>query len=106
MLGQTAHGIYAGSEDMHSYAATVQVKSRDTLAEVALTRINNIETEEDEWGQIGITQVVSASGVENWGGLPDWPKQAVFRKQVTSVTFTVWVWNTFARGRLLLNYWS
>jgi hypothetical protein len=59
MLGQTAHGIYAGSKDMHSYAATVQVKPpRDTFAEVALTRVNNIETEEDEWGQIGITQVV------------------------------------------------
>lgn len=102
MLGQSAHGLVVFSDGLHSIASTVQVKNRDTMAEVALTRSNNIETEDWEWAQVGIIQMVSDSGVENFEPY----RQAVFRKNVTSVTFEVFVENSTVRGRMMLNFWS
>lgn len=101
MKGQTAYGWWASSKGIHTYSATVQVKNRDTFAEVALTRVNDISEGDGVWGQIGITQVVSDSGVETFN-----VRQAIYRKNVTSVTVQLFVWNSFARGRLFLNYWS
>jgi hypothetical protein len=45
---------------------------------------------------------VSDSGVENFDSV----RQAVYRKHVTSIRIYMVVLNGFARGRLLLNYWS
>jgi hypothetical protein len=80
----------------------VQVDRRDTFAEVALTRLNDISDGDGIRGQIGIIQVVSDSGTEDF----DPVRQAVFRTNVTSVRIYMVVLNGFARGRLLLNYWS
>jgi hypothetical protein len=105
MVGQTAGGIYGYSEDVASYSVTRQVKpARATLAEVALSRVNDIDPGSGAgvWGQIGITQVVSDKGVENF----DPYKQAIYRTGVTSITVTLWVWNTYARGRYIFNFWS
>lgn len=104
MVGQSAHGIWASIEDdVYSWAATVQVNNRNTFAEVALSRVNDISVGDGVLGQIGITQVVSnEAGVENFFPV----RQGVYRKGVTSVTYEVLVMNSFARGRLFLNYWS
>jgi hypothetical protein len=108
MVGQSGYEWYAGSSDIYvTNPLTVQVKNsetgkgRDTFAEVALGRVNDISEGDGVWGQIMITQVVSDSGVENFG-----ERLAVYRKHMTSVTVELMVWNTHARGRLMLNFWS
>jgi hypothetical protein len=53
------------------------------------------------WGQIGIIQVVSDNGTEDF----DPVRQAVFRHGVTSVKIYMVVLNGFVRGRLMLNFW-
>ena len=99
MVGQDAYGIYAYSDDLYSYTLTVQVKpARDTYAEAAMTRLSG------DFGVIGITQVVSNAGVENWD--VNWPRQAVWRHGVTSVNLSAETWDSGVRGRLMLNYWS
>ncbi len=80
----------------------MEVDGRDTFAEVALTRLNDLSEGDGIWGQIGIIQIVSDSGTENF----DPVRQAVFRRNVTSVRIYMVVLNGFARGRLMLNYWS
>jgi hypothetical protein len=102
MVGQQAYGWYAYSDEAYIYQATVQVKSRDTFAEVALSRTNFIDGGEDFWGEISIIQTKSASGTENF----DPPHQALWRQKLTSITVQLTVISAFARGRLLLNYWS
>jgi hypothetical protein len=105
MQGQEAHGWYAattGGDLWSSNPVTVQVKNRDVFAEVALTSRYTWDGESN--GLIGIVQVVSDSGVENWGigGC----RQAVFRKNVTSVTVQFQVKQGGARGRLFINDWG
>lgn len=102
MVGQEAHGWYAYSDSAYIYKATVQVNSRDTFAEIALSRVNFIDDGEDFWGEIAIIKTKSASGTENW----DPPRQAIFRQKMTSITVQMTVISAFARGRLLLNFWS
>ena len=102
MVGQQAYGWWLTSDGLWLHEPTVQVDNRDTFAEVALTRLNDISDGDGIWGQIGIIQVVSDSGVENF----DPVRQAIFRKKVTSIRIYMVVLNGFARGRLLLNYWS
>jgi hypothetical protein len=57
-----------------------------------------------DFGVVGITEVVSASGVESWEFT--WPATGVWRKQVTSVECTVATWDSGVRGRFFFNYWS
>jgi hypothetical protein len=102
VVGQQAYGWWITSDGLWLQEATVQVDSRDTFAEVALTRLNDISDGDGIWGQIGIIQIVSDSGTENF----DPVRQAVFRHNVTSIRIYMVVLNGFARGRLLLNYWS
>jgi hypothetical protein len=99
MLWQNTQGIYAYSDDLYSYTKTVQIKpARDTWLEAAMTRLSG------DFGVVGITQIVSSSGVENWD--VNWPRQAAFRKAVTSVNFSAETWDSGVRGRLMLNFWS
>jgi hypothetical protein len=102
MVGQTAYGWYAYSDSAYIYKATVQIKKRDVFAEVALSRVNFVDDGEDFWGEIGIIKMVSASGTENF----DPPRQGIFRHNVTSITIQMTVISAFARGRLMVNYWS
>jgi len=46
--------------------------------------------------------MVSDSGAENF----DPARQAVFRHNVTRITIQITVISAFARGRLMLSYWS
>jgi hypothetical protein len=99
MNGQDLYGIYAYSDDLYSSTLTAQVKpARDTLAEAAMTRLSG------DFGVVGITQVVSSSGVENWD--VNWPRQAVYRKGVSSVNLSAETWDSGVRGRLILSFWS
>ena len=102
MVGQDAYGWYAYSDSAYIYKATVQVKKRDTFAEVALSRVNFIDSGEDFWGEISIIRTDSANGVEHF----DPPHQALYRHNMTSVTIQMTVISAFARGRMMLNYWS
>lgn len=102
MVGQTAYGWYAYAELAHIHSATVAVNHRDVFAEVALSRVNFMDDGEDFYGSIGITQVISASGVENF----DPARQGISRRNVTSITVQITVISAFARGRLMVNYWS
>jgi hypothetical protein len=102
MVGQQAYGWYIWDEGLNIMEATVDVANRNTFAEVALTRLNDIEDGDGIRGQIGIIQVVSNSGTENF----DPVKQAVYRKGVTRIKIYMNVLNGYARGRLMLNYWS
>jgi hypothetical protein len=102
MVGQQAFGWWITNDSLGLHEATVQVDHRDTFAEVALTRLNDIAEGDGIWGQIGIIRVVSDSGVEDF----DPVRQAIFRRGVTSIRVYMVVLNGFARGRLLLNFWS
>jgi hypothetical protein len=102
MVGQQAFGWWVWNDSLDVFETTVQVARRDTFAEVALTRVNDLDEGDGVWGQIGIIQVVSESGVENF----DPVRQAVFRRGVTSIRIYMVVLNSYARGRLMLNYWS
>jgi hypothetical protein len=102
MVGQQAFGWWLTNDSLGLHEATVQVDHRDTFAEVALTRLNDISEGDGIWGQIGIIRVVSDSGVEDF----DPVRQAIFRSGVMSIRVYMVVLNGFARGRLMLNFWS
>jgi hypothetical protein len=102
MVGQSSYGWWAYSDEAYIYKATVDIKNRDVFAEVALNRVNFIDDGEDFWGEIAIIKMVSASGTEPF----DPPRQAIFRHNVTSITIQMTVISAFARGRLMVNYWS
>ena len=102
MLGQQAYGWWLTDDGLGLHEATVQVDKRNVFAEVALTRLNDLSDGDGIWGQIGIIQVVSDSGTENF----DPVRQAIYRKNVTSIRIYMVVLNGYVRGRLLLNYWS
>jgi hypothetical protein len=102
MVGQQAFGWWLTNDSLGLQEVTVQVPNRDTFAEVALTRLNDISEGDGIWGQIGIIQIVSNDGVENF----DPVRQAVFRRGVTSVRIYMVVLNGYVRGRLMLSFWS
>ena len=93
MVGQKGGRIWAASDDAYSYSKTVQVHKRDTMAEIALAHVS-------EYGDAFISQIVSDKGVE----MPNRP--LVYRKGVTSVTFSLIVFDGGATARWLLHYWS
>ena len=102
MVGQEGYEWYAYSDSAYIYKATAQVKSRDTFAEVALGRVNFIDGGEDFWGEISIMRSDSANVVEHF----DPPRDTLWRHKLTSITIQMTVISAFARGRMMLNYWS
>lgn len=93
-------------EGPHSYSVTVQVKNADVFAEVALTS-DWAAGEEHHAANIFITQTVSDSGVENY------PSEIVtggdlvtvaFRRNMTSITFKMSVYQAKGHGRWMLYY--
>lgn len=102
MLGQQGNWLWASNPDgTHSFDTTIQVHNRNVFAEVALVKTYVLG--EDFWySEIGISQVVSDSGVENF----DPPTYMIFRTGVTSITFHVAVYQSFTLGRWMINFWS
>lgn len=109
MVGQDAHGWWAYAENkVQTWEMTVQVNSRDTFAETAITAFGT--RGEAPTGYFGITRIVSQSGTETFVpsgsfGLPNY-RQAIFRKKVTSVRVQLACWDAYVHGRLFLNFWS
>ena len=102
MLGQQGAYLWASNPGgTHSYDVTVQVSNRNIFAEVALVK-TYILGEEWHYSEIGISQVVSNNGVENF----DPPARLIFRTGVTSIRFHVAVYQSFTLGRWMINFWS
>jgi hypothetical protein len=88
-------------DEVYSYSKTIQVSKRNVFAEVAIAKIAVLGTD-THYSEIGITQIVSDSGVEDF----DPPRHVIFRTNVTSVTFTVTTYDADTLGRWLINFWS
>lgn len=93
MVGQQGGWMWANSDNAYSYSKTVQVNKKNTMAEIALSHVS-------EYAQATVSQIVSNSGVE----APN--KPIVYRNGVTSVTFTLLVFDSGASARWLLHFWS
>lgn len=95
-------------DDPHSHSVTVQVQNLDAVAEIAL-HSTWTAGESHHASDAFITQIVSASGVENFpaenvvGGdlIP-----VVFRRNVTSVTFKVSAFQTKSMARWMIYHWG
>jgi hypothetical protein len=105
MQGQ--QGSWLGAWDyggLYHHTVTVQVRNRDTLAEIALVA-SGVDEEPDFTGSwCRISQIVSDNGVENFDSFN--PKLVVFRRGMTSITFLVEGHKSFSRARWMLNFWS
>jgi hypothetical protein len=121
MVGQQAYGWHIAWDDHNVLAPiTVQVKNKKVFAEVALSGHQHTWKQQDDYHlwlslYVGITQVVSDSGVEAWGPIDQGVyRQAVLRSGVTSVTVQLAgetsqggsTGHGFARGRLFIDYWE
>jgi hypothetical protein len=94
MLGQTGGWMHASSGDTYVYSKTKQVDpKRNVFAEIALSHVR-------EYAEATISQIVSNSGVEE----PN--KPIVYRKGVSSITFSLLVVDSGASARYVLNLWS
>jgi hypothetical protein len=103
MLGQSFNTPWATSEDVFTHTWTFQVSHKgETVVEVALTSLNSIDDDDGTFARFGISQIVSHSGVENFGD--DGPP-ALLRTNVTSVSVEMFVDNSFAHGRVFRNFW-
>jgi hypothetical protein len=102
MVGQQAYGWWAWGSPAYLYQATVQVDNRNTFAEVALGRVNFVDSGENFYAAVTILQVVSANGTENFTD----ELQAIYRNGMTSITMQITVISAFANARMMLNYWS
>ena len=95
-------------DDPHSVSVTVQVNNHAAIAEIALHSTWTAGEAHHESSAF-ITQIVSASGVENFpsqnvvgGNLTP----VVFRQNVTSVTFKVSVYQTKGKARWMIYHWG
>jgi hypothetical protein len=108
MTGQQAYGWRAYAQNtVETWEMTVEVDNRDTFAETAITGFGN--EGESPFGYFGITRIVSDSGTETFLAAGSFGassyRQAVYRTGVTSVRVQLACWDSWVRGRLLLNYW-
>ena len=105
IVGQL-HG-WLRTQDFDGYrifADTVQVRNRDTYAEIALVHLRNLGGHS---AKCGISQIVSDSGVENWDlDLTAIQNPAKFRRNVTSITFAVITVDGLVAARWMLHFWS
>ena len=95
-------------DDPHSHSVTVQVNNHNAVADCSL--FSTWTAGEDHHASDAfITQIVSASGVENF------PSQnttsgnlvpVIYRSNVTSVTFKISVYQTKGMARWLIYLWG
>lgn len=95
-------------DSSHSHSVTVQVNNHAAICEIALHGTWTAG-EHHHASDAFITQIVSASGVENFasqnttgGSL----KPVVYRQNVTSVTFKVAVYQTKGMARWMIHHWG
>lgn len=92
----------------HSFSVTVQVPSVGAFCEVALTS-SWAAGESHHAADAFITQIVSASGVENFPAENTTAADlttVIFRERVTSVTFKHSVYQEKAHSRWLVFHWT
>ena len=103
MLGQSLNTPWASSDGVYTHTWTFQVTHPGrTIVEVALTSVNSVDNDDGTFARFGISQIVSDSGVENFG---DSGPPVLARDHVTSVSVEMFVDNSFARGRVSRNFW-
>ncbi|MFI6735151.1 hypothetical protein ACIBI9_19670 [Nonomuraea sp. NPDC050451] len=107
VTGQQGSWLWARDFDgIFTHTVTVQVANRDTFAEIALFDDRAMD-KELHVAKCAITQIVSASGVENWDiGLTGVFNPNAFRRNVTSITFGALATNSRAAARWTLTFWS
>jgi hypothetical protein len=95
-------------DDTHSHSVTIQVPGVAAVCEIAL-HSTWTAGESHHASDAMITQIVSASGVENFPGTNVTGgnlKPTVFRQKVTSVTFKVGVYQTKGMARWVIHHWG
>lgn len=107
VTGQSGNWLWARDfNGTFSQTVTVQVANRDTFAEIALIE-DWVLNQEFHVARCAITQIVSASGVENWDiGLIGVFNPTAFRRNVTSITFGALAVDARAAARWMLTFWS
>jgi hypothetical protein len=105
IVGQQASWMRTQDFDGHRiFSDTVQVRNRDTFAEIALVHLRTLG---GHAAKCGISQIVSDSGVENWDlDLTAIQNPEAFRSNVTSITFTVITVEGLVAARWMLHFWS
>jgi hypothetical protein len=106
ITSQAANFFFAGDlDDPFSASVTIQVPNATTLAEISLFRIEL--SDESHYSATGrISQIVSASGVENFAFPGESPVPIVFRQRVTSINFAIYVVNALAGVRWMLHFYT
>jgi len=95
-------------DDPHSFSVTVQVPGVAAVCEIAL-HSTWTAGESHHASDAMITQIVSASGVENFPSVNTVGGNlvaVVFRQQVTSVTFKISVFQTKGMARWMVFHWA
>lgn len=107
IVGQQASWLWArdfSGDNLHT--VTVQVRNRNTFAEIALYN-GWVVDDEFHTTKAGIVQIVSNAGVENWNlELINTHNPVAFRQNVTSITFGVFALNAEAGARWMMHFWS
>ena len=104
MEGQKGGWLWAANHDGgQNHSVTVQVENRDLYGEVAITGIQ-VHDDELHSSIVYISQCVSDSGVENFDFFS--AKNVITRRNVTSITFYIDVYNCWTKARWMINYWS
>ena len=96
IIGQAMHGIYVIDAE---YSVTIAVNHPKLVS--AHAQISFLGGSGD-YGVCGITQAVSASGVENFAD----PLGGIFRKNVSSMTFFAFAWESGMVASIVINFWS
>jgi len=107
IIGQQANWLSTGVFDgFRIFSDTVQVSNRDTFAEIALIDHSDADPAFSQ-SKCAITQIVSAAGVENFdiNFIPE-RNSVAFRRNMTSITFSVLAANTRTAARWMLHFWS
>jgi hypothetical protein len=109
ITGMQFHWLWARHFDgAHSHSVTVQVPGVDAVCEIAL---------HGKWtpgaahhaADAFITQIVSASGVENFPNKQTTNasiRPVVYRRKVTSVTFKLDVYKSKGTARWMIYHWA
>ncbi len=92
----------------HSYSVTVQVNNHNAIADCSLysTWTGGADHHASD---AFITQIVSASGVENFpaqNNTVNYLVPVVYRNNVTSVTFKISVYKTKGMARWMIFHWG
>jgi len=109
VINMQANEMWAQNFDgSHSSSRTVQVPNQDAFVEIALFSYWAAGESHHESAAF-ITQIVSASGVENFPSANVTGGDLVsvaFRRAVTSVTFKVEVFQTKGMARWMIYHWG